>query len=112
MNFYLVTGLHLLRTDARPEMTLRIERLSMEHGTRIRLSGELRCEQLSDVRKEIKRDGQQVTLDLEDLDLVDIHAVRFLNDCEAQNVKVINCALYIREWMFQERASERNPERA
>jgi hypothetical protein len=92
-------------------MPLKIERLSTEHGTRIRLSGELRCEQLSDVRTEIERVGQQVTLDLDELDLVDIHAVRFLNACEAQNVKVVNCATYIREWMFQERASERNPER-
>jgi len=92
-------------------MTLKIERLSMEHGTRIRLSGELRCEQLSELRTEIKRDGQQVTLDLDELDLVDIHAVRFLNACEAQNVKVINCGSYIREWMFQERARENNSER-
>jgi hypothetical protein len=89
-------------------MTLRIERLSMEHGIRIRLSGELRCAQLSDVRTEIERGGQQVTLDLDELDLVDIHAVWFLNACEAQNVKVVNCAPYIREWMSQERASERN----
>jgi hypothetical protein len=92
-------------------MTLRIERLSLEHGTRIRLSGELRCEQLSDVRTEIERDGRQVTLDLDELDLVDIHAVRFLNACEAQNVKIVNCAPFIREWMFQERRSECNPER-
>jgi hypothetical protein len=92
-------------------MTLRIERISMEHGTRIRLCGELRCEQLSDVRTEIEHAGQQVTLDLDELDLVDVHAVRFLNACEAQHVKVLNCAPYIREWMFQERASERNPER-
>jgi hypothetical protein len=92
-------------------MTLRIERLSMEDGTRIRLSGELRSEQLSDVRTEIERDGRQVTLDLDELDLVDIYAVRFLNACEAQNVKIVNCAPYIREWMFQEQANECNPER-
>jgi len=92
-------------------MTLRIERFSMEPRTRIRLSGELRCEQLSDVRTEIERDGRQVTLDLDEVDLVDIHAVRFLNACEAQNVKIVNCAPYIREWMFQERGSECNPER-
>jgi ABC-type transporter Mla MlaB component len=92
-------------------MTLRIERHSMEHGVRIRLSGELRCEQLSEVRTEIERAGQQVTLDLDELDLVDVRAVRFLNACEAQNVKVVNCAPYIREWMFQERGSECNPER-
>jgi hypothetical protein len=92
-------------------MTLKIERLSGKHGTRIRLSGELRLEQLTEVRAEIERDCQRVTLDLDEVDLVDIHAVRFLNACEADDVKVLNCAPYIREWMFQERASERNPER-
>ena len=110
--FRLASPLHFLRADARPDMTLRIERLSMKHGIRIRLSGELRSAQLSDVRTEIERDGKQVILDLKELDLLDIHAVRFLNACEAQNVKVVHCAPYIREWMFQERASERNSERS
>ncbi len=88
-------------------MTLRIERLSEKRGIRIRLSGELRCEQLSDVRTEIERNASPMILDLEEVELVDIHAVRFLNACEAQNIKVVNCALYIREWMFQERAGEK-----
>jgi hypothetical protein len=92
-------------------MTLKIQRLAGKYGTRILLSGELRCEQLEDVEAEIRRDGQQVILDLEEVDLVDIHAVRFLNACESQSVRVINCAPYIREWMFQERASEHNSER-
>jgi hypothetical protein len=91
-------------------MPLRIERLSMEPGTRIRLSGQLRCEQQL-LRTEIERDGKQVTLDPDELNLVDIHAVRFLNACEAQNVKIVNCTPFIREWMFQERGSKCNPER-
>lgn len=93
------------------DMTLKIERFSEKHGTRIRLSGELRREQLEDVGAEIERDGRQVILDLDEVDLVDIHAVRFLNACEAQSIKVVNCAPYIREWMFQEQGSKGNPER-
>ena len=89
-------------------MTLKIERLSEKQGTRIRLSGDLRCQQLIDVRSEIEREGSKVTLDLDELELVDIYAVRFLNACVAQGVTVVNCAPYIREWMFQERE---NPER-
>jgi hypothetical protein len=83
----------------------------MKRGTRIRLSGELRSEQLSDVRTEIQRDGQQVTLDLDELNLLDLDAVRFLNACEAQNVQLVNCSPYVREWMSQERARETNSER-
>ena len=92
-------------------MTLRIERFSRERGTRIRLTGELRSEHLGDVLAEIGHRGPGVTLDLDEVDLVDIDAVRFLNACEAQGVEVVNCLPYIREWMFQERAREDNSDR-
>jgi hypothetical protein len=84
-------------------MTLKIERLSRKRGTRIRLSGELRSEQLDDVRAEIEHGGPRVTLDLDEVNLVDIDAVRFLRTCEAGGIKVVNCSAYIREWMNQER---------
>lgn len=89
-------------------MTLRIEALSAKRGTRIQLSGGLRSEHIEDVRLEIGRVGPRVTLDLEEVDGVDIDAVRFLNRCEAQGIEVLNCSLYIREWMFQERALKKN----
>ena len=89
-------------------MTLRIERFSMRRSTRIRLSGELRNEQLNDLCTEIERGGPQVTLDLDELNLVDIDAVRFLNACDAEGVKVVNCSLYIREWMCQERKQKKD----
>jgi hypothetical protein len=91
-------------------MTLKIERRSGKHGIRIRLSGELRSEQIDDVQSEIESGGPRVTLDLGELDLLDIDAVRFLNACEAQHVVLVNCSAYIREWMFQERASGMNSE--
>jgi len=91
-------------------MTLRIERFRAKHGTRIRLSGELRFEQLGDVRTEMKRGGLQVTLDLEEVVHVDIAAVRFLNACEARNVEIVNCAHYIREWMSLEHKQTQSKE--
>ena len=84
-------------------MTLKIERFSRKRGTRIRLSGELRCQQLDDLRAEIEHAGPRVTLDLVEVDLVDIDAVRFLRTCEARGIEVVNCSAYIREWMNQER---------
>jgi ABC-type transporter Mla MlaB component len=83
-------------------MTLRIERVSVRRGTRFRISGELRSEQLNDLRTEIERGGPQVTLDLDELSLVDVDAVRFLNACGAQGVKVVNCSRYLRKWMYRE----------
>ena len=93
-------------------MTLKIERFSGKRGTRIRLSGELRSEQLDDLRAEIERGGPRVTLDLDEVELVDIDAVRFLNACEAKDVELVSCSAYVREWMFQERVSEENSERS
>ena len=79
-------------------MTLRIDRLQ----ERIRLSGELRSEHLRQVKAEMEC-GSLSTLDLEEVDLVDIEAIRFLNSCEARGVSVRNASAYIRAWMMQER---------
>ena len=88
-------------------MTLKIERLSGKRGTRIRLSGEFRSGQLDQVKVEIERDGpllsQRLALDLQEVDLVDVECVRFLNMCEAEGIPVLHCSPYIREWMLQER---------
>jgi len=79
-------------------MTLRIDRLQ----DRIRLSGELRSEHLRQVKAEMEC-GSLGTLDLEEVNLVDIEAIRFLNSCEARGVSVRNASAYIRAWMMQER---------
>lgn len=84
-------------------MTLKIERTCGKRRTRIRLSGELRSEHLDQVKVEIHRNGPRITLDLEEVDLVDIEGVRFLNACVADGISVLHCSPYIREWMFQER---------
>jgi len=42
-------------------------------------------------------------LDVEEVDLVDVEGVRFLNRCEANGVLVVHCSAYIREWMSREK---------
>jgi hypothetical protein len=79
-------------------MTLRIERSK----GRIRLSGEFRIAHLDQVKTEIQRCESPVVLDLEEVDLIDIEGVRFLNECEAKGISVLHCSSYIREWMLQE----------
>jgi ABC-type transporter Mla MlaB component len=83
-------------------MTLKINRIREEHGARICLSGELRCSHLIDLRAEIEKAGQPSTLDLDEVDVVDIDGIRFLNECQARGIQVLNCSPYIREWMLQE----------
>jgi len=80
-------------------MTLRIQRSK----GRIRLSGELRFGDLDQVQTEIERCESPVVLDLEELDLIDLEGVRFLNACEAKGISILHCSPYIREWMLQER---------
>jgi len=85
-------------------MTLKIERIR----SRIRLSGEFRSEQLDQVKAEIELGEAPAVLDLEELELVDVEGVRFLNACEAKGSSVLHCAPYIRKWMLRERS---RPER-
>ena len=95
-------GIRALRS--RDFMTLKIERIR----SRIRLSGEFRSEQLDQVKAEIELCESPAVLDLEELDLVDVEGVRFLNACEAKDISVLHCSPYIREWMLRERS---RPER-
>src|SRR6516225_244122 len=81
-------------------MTRRIERA----GARIRLSGDFRSEHEDQVKAEIELCESPAVLDLEELDLVDVEGVRFLNACEAKGISVLHCSPYIREWMLRERS--------
>jgi len=84
-------------------MTLKIKQVAGERELRICLSGQLRSEHLDQLKSEVERGGPCVTLDLEELDLVDIEGVHFLNACESAGVSILHCSPYIREWMLQER---------
>ena len=87
-----------IASDAKP-MTLRIDRVR----DRVRLSGEFRSEHVHQVMAELDLCTPPVVLDLAEVDLADVEAVRFLNSCEVTGVSVLHCSAYIRAWMFQER---------
>jgi hypothetical protein len=88
-----------IRSGTDKQMTLRIEQIQ----GRIRLSGEFRVGHMDQVKTEIERGESPVVLDLEELDLIDLEGVRFLNACEAKGIWILHCSPYIREWMLQER---------
>jgi hypothetical protein len=90
-------------------MTLKIRPVAGESEIRICLSGQLRSEHLDQLKSEVERSGPGVTLDLEELDLVDIESVRFLNACESAGVSILNRSPYIWEWMLQERRRPKEP---
>jgi anti-anti-sigma regulatory factor len=84
-------------------MTLRIEKYSDGRGTTIRLIGRIRAEHLPELEKQIRENESKIVLDLEEVNLVDVEAVRFLGMYEAQGVTLLNCSPYIRDWIGKER---------
>jgi len=83
---------------------LKIERILESGRSRLHLSGELRSVHIEEVRAEIEKISPRIVLDLAEIGVVDIDAVRWLNACQTVGVKVENCAPYIREWMIQDRS--------
>jgi len=85
-------------------VTFKIEKHRDRRSTTIRLIGRMRAEDLSELEKQIRESELKITLDLEELDLIDVEAVRFLGMCETQGVTLLNCSPYIRDWIGKERS--------
>ena len=87
-------------------MTLRIESVSDEHGTTIRLIGRMQAQHVEELKAQIGASGPRVVLDLEELSLVDVDAVRFLSTCQAGGVSIVHCPPYINDWIAKERGRD------
>jgi hypothetical protein len=83
-------------------MTLKIEKYSVGNSRTLRLIGRLRAEHLPELEKQIRESESKIVLDLEELNLVDVEAVRFLGICEAKGATLLNCSPYIRDWISKE----------
>ena len=83
-------------------MTLRIVADVRADGTTIRLIGRMRAEHVEYVRAEIAASRAPAALDLDELTLTDVDAVRFLVTAERQGIVLQHCAPFIREWMTRE----------
>jgi len=84
-------------------VTFKIEKYRGGDSTTIRLIGRMRAEHLSELEKQIRESESKIMLDLEELNLVDVEAVRFLGMYETQGVTLLNCSPYIRDWIGKER---------
>jgi len=69
------------------------------------LSGRMNVEHVAEIEALFRSEAgtRQKVLDLKDLTLVDRDAVKFLERCEADGIKLKNCPAYIREWITRER---------
>jgi len=77
--------------EDKTKMVLRIEKDSDGYRTTIRLIGRMRREHLEEVKAQINDSGPRVTLDLKELSLVDVEAVRFLGICQTEGVELLHC---------------------
>jgi hypothetical protein len=82
---------------------LRIEKLSGTTPTVLMLSGRIQEENLSVLQEEIERCTGSPTLDLKEVNLLDRSSVRFLSECEFRGIELVNCPLFVREWIIRER---------
>lgn len=84
----------------------RIEKDCDASGTRLRLSGRLESDFIASIRSAMDDDGAHKILDLGEITLVDVGVVRFLITCEDEGIELVQCPLYVREWILRERAEE------
>jgi hypothetical protein len=68
----------------------------------IRLIGRIRIEHIEVLEGEIAAAGELAKLNLHEVTLVDLAAVRFLLKCENNGIALIGCSPYIREWIARE----------
>ena len=87
-------------------MTLRIEKDSDGQTTTLRLIGRMRREHIEELKAQIRAGGASVTLDLNEVSLVDLDVIRFLASCQTQGVSLVHCSRYIKNWIAKERSRE------
>ena len=85
-------------------MTFRIETAARGRFTVFILSGRIETPAIAELKRlfELQTDYLDIVLDLKDVGVVDREVMRFFARCEADGMKLENCARYIREWMERE----------
>jgi hypothetical protein len=86
-------------------MTFRIETEARDGFTVFVLSGRIETQAIAELRRlfELQPDSREIVLDLKDIGVIDRDVLHFFVRCEADGVKLQNCAPYIREWMEREK---------
>jgi hypothetical protein len=90
-------------------MSWKIDKYSDGQRTTIRLIGRMQEQHLRDVQILIEESKPTVTIDLEELMLVDLEAIRFLGRCQNAGVLLLHCSRYIRDWIAKEQDKANQP---
>jgi hypothetical protein len=87
-------------------MACRIDRLLTEKDdvVSLRISGRITGDDIDVLRAAIDQERGAVTLDLDEVSIVDRATVNLLVLSEGKGIELRNCPAYIREWVDRERA--------
>ena len=88
---------------------LKIEKLAEGATTVLRLVGRINAPQLDELSTLIADAKPSVKLDLAEVTLVDVDAIRFLADQERGGVQIANCSRFVREWIQREQETNSKP---
>ena len=91
------------RLPYQPSMVLRIEPAPKESPTLLKLAGRIASPDVQHLKALIAETSGPVALDLAEVDLVDLDAVRFLAAVERRGLALRNLPPYVRAWVLQER---------
>jgi hypothetical protein len=83
----------------------RVEKLSKDGATLLRLSGRIEAEYIPQLKAEIKAEPVVTCLDLDQVKLLSSEVLTFLDTCERQGIELRNCPPYVREWITAKRSS-------
>ena len=80
---------------------LRIGRSADEKPAKFALSGRIEQKHVPGLQELFDAEGEvrEITVDLEEVRLVDRESVRFLASCKARGIQLKNCPSYIRQWI-------------
>jgi len=79
-----------------------IEKESEGCVTRLLLSGRIQSDRIAYIRSAMNDSSAHKILDLSEVTLVDVAAVRFLISCEKEGIELVECPPYVHEWMLRE----------
>jgi anti-anti-sigma regulatory factor len=85
-------------------MSCRIDRALGGDGVVVlNISGRITEQDVDTLRAVIQVEASAVAIDLDQVDLIDREAVKFLAQKELSGTVLRNCSAYIREWVTKER---------
>ena len=88
-------------------MTFRIHRSATPHAIVFALSGDMDHEHAAGLHELLASEADaHITVDLQNVTLVDRATVQLLAGVEADGIRIVNCPRYVRTWMTAERDSQ------